>query len=1244
MIAKALLGNEHAELATFLDGLLGNWIAASGQHGVARSWGQIRNRYPRQALEKLLRNHHLRRASFIAQCRATEAVCANWLDDRRHQRAATGARRLRAPDWAAALMDPDMRVVAWWLRTMAQAALDVRKPDEARDRALFGLDARDLPAVLADGSEITTNRQARVVAARLTEAWIMQLERYHEQTLAAGRLSDAEHLANMVGWVSARQFGLPATLRDQLDREWYGFLCAAFRELIKGPDFTEARHALELDLAVSSGERLVLVQARLDTFAEEEDARWKKQEHRLGEIADALDAVSLQLDHLQVGMREVAEQMRHTNDAQHHWCTGGLERPEIYMRGYWVQQERALGYLLGDHAQADAIKTVVRERLVGRASWLRAFEQFLFDAHRRSYVLYGQTGAGKSRLALEAATLAASSGFQVVFISDPLDDVANRLRYLTEVLGPAAGLLSPPNRRVLVIWDNCSGRDERALRALLELPEHPSYLGVGLDVRVLITCWPAVGLRVQRTMPSPEIHVEELAPLVPSPEVQTFVARINPEALRFDLVRLLEKAEGSIELLLAILTSLEPTAAVLPNPATVLHARHLKVIGSALEMATHIDSSVTVDQVIRALRRAAIIGWKRYTEKVISETEWDALDRLGLGGPARDSFALSIVRASIHSKERGIGRLWLSDPEEQWSAELEPLFVTHFEDIVVQSMAAFEVGAEREASRMAEAIFRRLERCVTSGAWTSAGEEERAKRITKLTDHLAAISYQVPTLAARSARAIGRIAGSHFSSDLALVRAKALVNATAAATSAAECRTLAAEIGALLTLYPFAIFALLHAQALFNATVKETSRDARQALTAEIAALLLEYQWPAIAFEQAKVLYNETFTETSCAGRQSLAAEIGALLRSYPSTAIADLLAMALLNAATLETSPAERRTRAAEIGALLLEYPSAAIALAQVHALQDVGLVETSPAERRTLAAEIGALLLEYPSEAMALAQAQALVNVAVVETSPVERRTLAAEIGALLLQYPSADIALRQARALALVAGVETSADECRTRAAEIGDLLLLYPSADIALPQALALAHAAAVETSPDESRTLTAEIGALSLRYPSADMARLQASSLERATDRETTPAARRALATEIGTLVLRYPSADMARLLASALSFCTVGEPSPAVCQTLAAEIGALLLRYPSTEIACRKAVALVGATVSEPAPAARETSAAEIGEVLRFDPSLDHLCAQVMPLVGAMAKETSETVRKSLAAEIRALLFSHIYA
>ncbi len=1150
----------------FVEGLIGGWLTAAVQTGVGKSWGQIKEQFRGTDLERLLRNHDLRRVTYMAQCLATEGVCARWLDERRavRQRARRG---VTAPDWAAALTDPDMRIVAWWLRVMAEEARRVRRVEGDELEQLFGLEGRTLSAVVAHGSELMPQSPG-AVSAELTEAWIAIMERFHEAHLAARPLSQLEHAANSAGWISARQFGLPATLRARLDREWFDIACAAFRELIKGDEFPKARRALELDLMSAAGERVSLLDAKLDAVAARHDVAWTDQSRRLESIEAELDGIAMQVEQLADGVRDVAARLQRSEEAMRRYFTGGLVTLEVYERGYWALQNRALDVAINGHKNSDRLKSVIRRQLVGRTAWLESFEQFLFDPLERSYVLHGHTGTGKSRLAIAAADLAAAAGFHVVYLRRPGRDVAERIRAWFEVGGEA---FEAEERRVLLVWDNCDGRDEDAIRTVLELPQDIALLGERFDVRVLLTCWSNVGLHVKRVLIGAGVRVEELAPVVASADLAAFVTQVNAHAARFTTGELLERSEGSIELLLTMLSVIDERTTALPSPAHILHQRYQQFISDALDMLPQTDVQLDVGQLKCALRRAAVVDWRRDTHNAISDEQWSALERLGLGGPARDSFRLSIVRASILSTQRGLGRLWLDDPATQWPEELEPLLHSHLDEILVQTSVVLEEQDGYDAGRLGNAIFERFESRLERAIDALTSDEGLVERSREFATLLYSTATRAPRLAGRMATHIGRFGTED--SLISLLKAGVLAATASTQSTSDGIARLATEIAQLLTVHPSEEMATLQAAVLCHATFHESIPDQRRALVTEIQRLFHAFPVEHVATSLACAL-SAVHSEPSISARKSQASAIGSLLASFPSKAIALSHATTLREVAVLEPTPERRLVIAAEIRQLLGQFPSQEIAIALASTLLQAVVDEPSTEERRSRANEIGVLREAYPSMDIALREAIALAHSTSGEAAYTRNREQAAKIGLILSSYPSPKVALEQAIALRNAAASCPSATECRALAAEICELLDQFPSLGIAEEFALALGIASDDEPSLEERAAMAAEIGRLRQSYPSDDIALRQATLLLNATVGEPSVSRRLELAREIGALLLVHPVAEIAHRQALALYNATVGESSAEACFARAEEITALLAEFSTSDIALELAKVL----------------------------------------------------------------------
>ncbi len=666
---------EYAMFDPFLLGILCNWGADLGKTGVVTAGLGVLKLLPTEDLSKLLQNEHLRRVAWVAEWKATEAVCAHWLDPLESSSAAQ-----------ALFRNPEVRVVVWWVMQSRDEAERASASESKAPESKLAVHKDDLQVILRIASELEEFNDQEL-GERFTRDWVAALDEYSSQHREENpRLLK---LFNEMGYVSPRQLDMPASLRKQLEDKWFGLFCRTFRELLRSRDYPEARHGFELDFLIKLGATVTSIDEALRVISERDDERWQEYVARADGLVRLLEEQLQRLVELQLGL-----------DALRGFASSGLTDYATYERGYWEEQQEALDKTLHDHHNADHIKQIIQENLIGRDEWLRGFEQFLDGRNHCTFVLDGLTGCGKSRIVLAGTKLAAERGFHVAFVANELDDPRAVIDLWLRDVPTEIG-----RHRVLLVWDNCSTNNEAALMSMIDLPRQRVVLAGRYDIKVVITCWPDVGRYIRRMRPESWLRAEELPKLRATEELREFVRRVNPLVSHYHIEDFLTKADHSMELLLTLLTSIDAVDAALLDPRNTLHERYQRFIAKALRSPALQDVEATPKEIRRALRRAAIIDWQRDDHRVREIIDWEALDIIGIGQRVRDSLALSIIRASVSNADRDRGVLPLTKPHTEWPRELGGLLWTHFDEVVVKTRGAFRAEEHDEADALVDAIF-----------------------------------------------------------------------------------------------------------------------------------------------------------------------------------------------------------------------------------------------------------------------------------------------------------------------------------------------------------------------------------------------------------------------------------------------------------------------------------------------------------------------------------------------------------
>ncbi|MFI1034952.1 ATP-binding protein [Streptomyces sp. NPDC020951] len=199
-------------------------------------------------------------------------------------------------------------------------------------------------------------------------------------------------------------------------------------------------------------------------------------------------------------------------------------------------------------------------RFIGRESELARIAEALSDAHARLVTLTGPGGAGKTRLAIEAARTRAN----VCFVElAPLTDGARIPYAVLAALGVREGFRTPAgdgtnrllialeDRKLLLVLDNCEHLIEDAARLSALL------LAACPGVRVLATSRESLGITGEALVPVP--------PLPPDPAVRLFLDRARAVRPGFegharvaDICAALDGLPLAIELAAARLRTLTP--------------------------------------------------------------------------------------------------------------------------------------------------------------------------------------------------------------------------------------------------------------------------------------------------------------------------------------------------------------------------------------------------------------------------------------------------------------------------------------------------------------------------------------------------------------------------------------------------------------------------------------------------------------------------------------------------------------
>jgi hypothetical protein len=925
----------------------------------------------------------------------------------------------------------------------------------------------------------------------------------------------------------------------------------------------------------------------------------------------------------------------------------GLDPLPVFEAVYEKQARASLAVMFGLSANhADERIDAILRRYCGRSELQRKLRDFLRSEHTHSLVVHDAPGAGKSRMALAAASEAEKEGYLVLFVTDQR---ANHQRQLTAWWSQ----MDEKPKRLLLIWDNSRG-DRESLDAFLRIPlEATAVLQDGPTVKTLLTCWRDLGETVRRDLHFEGLDVIGLPSVEPNEDLRELLRTVNRRTERFPLEALIAKAEGSMVLLLVLADALlddDQDLDDVETPAKALFARHLEFVVRALKA----DDAEKETSLRDGLLQAAACGRAPETQR----TELERRGLVQIGIIPLDSLRINILRAALcpdthHAK--------LRLPLSEWADVMKPIVSDKLDEVWLTAHKAVSTCAgvatldiDAELARVTMESLEDPDASDETFLSACSGAARLSYRLSSKSGYSANLLARALTLAA--GREVAPLIASHF--------AISLLNATAVEPDPAVRQTRADVITELLTKYGTSPqgpeIALLCATTLFNATVGEPEPAICQARADAITELLTRYgtspQGPEIALARAQALNNAAFGEPDLAVRQARADAITELLTEYGTSPqgpeIAGRGAHALYNATVGEPDPAVGQARADAITELLTRYGTSPqgpeIALWCAKALYNATVVEPNPAVRQARADAITELLTRYGTSPqgpkIALARAEALNNATAVEPDPAVRQARADAITELLTRYGTSpqgpEIAHERATALYNATVVEPDPAVRQARADAITELLTRYGTSpqgpEIALARATALYNATVGEPEPAVRQARADVITELLIKYGTSpkgpEIALTRAKALVNATAVERDKAACQARADAITELLTRYGASpqgpEIAHERATALFNATVGEPEPATCQARADAITELLTRYGTSpqgpEIAHARAKALYNATVGEPDRELRKLRVEAIGELAREYGSSPH--GAVLKQIHARALTNLETL------------------